>query len=155
MALTTRLADRQDERASCLARYRKVRALTEALAAPLSPEDQTLQSMPDASPTKWHRAHTTWFFETFILAPHADRLRVCRSRPTAICSIPITRRSARAIRGRRAACCRARRVAEIAAYRAHVDEAMERFLAGASRRRGRWPRRSSSSASITRSSIRS
>lgn len=50
-------------------RYRAVRAATEALAAPLSPEDQQLQSMPECSPTKWHRGHTTWFFETFLLAP--------------------------------------------------------------------------------------
>jgi ergothioneine biosynthesis protein EgtB len=49
-------------------RYDEVRAHTEALAAPLSPEDQTVQSMPDVSPTKWHRAHVTWFFETFVLA---------------------------------------------------------------------------------------
>jgi hypothetical protein len=51
-----------------VADYEQVRALTETLAAPLSPEDQTVQSMPDVSPTKWHRAHTTWFFETFVLA---------------------------------------------------------------------------------------
>jgi len=49
-------------------RYDEVRSYTETLAAPLSPEDQTVQSMPDVSPTKWHRAHVTWFFETFVLA---------------------------------------------------------------------------------------
>ncbi|MBO0813429.1 MAG: ergothioneine biosynthesis protein EgtB [Microlunatus sp.] len=51
-----------------LQRYSEVRAYTERLAARLSPEDQTVQSMPDVSPTKWHRAHVTWFFETFLLA---------------------------------------------------------------------------------------
>src|SRR4051812_6872560 len=51
-----------------VARYDEVRSHTERLAAPLSPEDQTVQSMPDVSPTKWHRAHVTWFFETFVLA---------------------------------------------------------------------------------------
>ena len=51
-----------------LERYDEVRAYTDRLATPLSPEDQTVQSMPDASPTKWHRAHVTWFFETFLLA---------------------------------------------------------------------------------------
>lgn len=52
-------------------RYRSLRARTMALAAPLSEEDCCVQSMPDASPVKWHLAHTTWFFETFILEPYA------------------------------------------------------------------------------------
>ena len=50
-------------------RYARVRGFTDELSRPLSPEDCLLQSMPDASPTKWHLAHTTWFFETFVLGP--------------------------------------------------------------------------------------
>ncbi|WP_298725057.1 ergothioneine biosynthesis protein EgtB [uncultured Ferrovibrio sp.] len=71
-ASTTLFSDAygRDTRAALLRGYRAVRQLTEKLAAPLSPEDQCLQSMPDASPTKWHRAHTAWFFETFLLQPY-------------------------------------------------------------------------------------
>ncbi|MEM8931004.1 MAG: ergothioneine biosynthesis protein EgtB [Acidobacteriota bacterium] len=51
-------------------RYRAVRSWTEHLCAPLEVEDMVVQSMADASPTKWHLAHTTWFFEVFLLEPH-------------------------------------------------------------------------------------
>src|SRR5262245_29003752 len=50
-------------------RYRRVRGFTEQLCAPLAVEDYVVQSMADVSPAKWHLAHTTWFFETFVLEP--------------------------------------------------------------------------------------
>jgi ergothioneine biosynthesis protein EgtB len=56
-------------------RFETVRARTETLAAPLGPEDQVVQSMPDCSPTKWHRAHTTWFFDEFVLGDPDPSMR--------------------------------------------------------------------------------
>ncbi|TAN59299.1 MAG: hypothetical protein EPN26_00155, partial [Rhodospirillales bacterium] len=50
-------------------RYQSVRKWTERLVLPLEPEDQVVQPMPDASPTKWHLGHTAWVFETFLLVP--------------------------------------------------------------------------------------
>ncbi len=58
------------DRASLIGRFESVRADSVSIAAPLGAEDMAVQSMPDTSPTKWHLAHTTWFFETFVLEPH-------------------------------------------------------------------------------------
>ena len=58
------------DRSALLARYHHVRRTTERLCAPLSAEDQVVQAMPDVSPTKWHQAHVSWFFDTFLLEPH-------------------------------------------------------------------------------------
>lgn len=66
--MTRAFADRQ----TLLSRYREVRARSVQLIEPLSAEDCVIQSMPDVSPPKWHLAHTTWFFETFLLEPQAD-----------------------------------------------------------------------------------
>src|SRR3954468_21948632 len=107
--------------------YNAVRRATEVLAAPLSSEDQTIQSMPDTSPTKWHRAHTTWFFETFLLQPHARDYRVFDPRFGFLFNSyyeavgPRHARPARGMLSRPSA-------DEIAGYRAHVDAAMAQLI---------------------------
>jgi ergothioneine biosynthesis protein EgtB len=94
-------------------RFRQVRRRTEALAAPLSPEDQQLQSMPSCSPTKWHRAHTTWFFEEFVLGVESRWRLIFNSYYQAV--------GPRHPRPRRGMLSRPS-CDEIAAYRAESDE---------------------------------
>ena len=61
------------------ARFQETREFTERLCAPLVAEDYVVQSMPDCSPTKWHLAHVSWFFETFLLGPNVADVSVSRS----------------------------------------------------------------------------
>ncbi len=129
MVLTLRVADQDERRHALLTRYRATRAQTEALAAPLSSEDQGLQSMPDASPTKWHRAHTTWFFETFVLAPHLARYRPFDPAFGYLFNSYYEAVGPRHPRPERGLLSRPG-VAEIALYRRHVDDAMERLAGG-------------------------
>jgi ergothioneine biosynthesis protein EgtB len=108
--------------------YVAVRAETERRAAPLSAEDQVVQSMPDASPTKWHRAHTTWFFEQFLLVPHLPGYRVFDESFAYLFNSYYVAAGPRHARPRRGMLTRPG-AAEVAAYRAHVDAAVARLLA--------------------------
>jgi ergothioneine biosynthesis protein EgtB len=117
-ALTTEI-----DRGTLHARYRAVRDRTEALAAPLSPEDQVVQSMPDVSPTKWHRAHTTWFFETFLLTPSLPRYRVFDPAYAYLFNSYYETVGPRHPRPQRGLLSRPS-VDDVARYRRHVDVAM-------------------------------
>src|SRR5436190_1440173 len=98
----------------------RVRGETERRAAPLSAEDQVIQSMPDASPTKWHRAHTTWFFEQFLLAPNVSGYRVFDERFAFLFNSYYVAAGPRHARPKRGLITRPH-AAEVADYRAHVD----------------------------------
>jgi ergothioneine biosynthesis protein EgtB len=108
-------------------RFRAVRDRTEVLARPLSPEDQTLQSMPDASPTKWHRAHTSWFFETFVLEPQLCGYRSFDPGYRYLFNSYYDAVGERHQRSERGLVSRPG-AADVSLYRAHVDVAMGELL---------------------------
>jgi ergothioneine biosynthesis protein EgtB len=112
-------------------RFRSVRAHSLALAAPLSAEDQCIQSMPDASPTKWHLAHTTWFFETVLLQLHAVGYRVFDPRFHYLFNSYYEALGPRHPRPQRGLLTRPS-LDEVHAYRLHVDEAVDALLCRAS-----------------------
>jgi ergothioneine biosynthesis protein EgtB len=113
--------------------YRAVRAETERRTAPLSAEDQVVQSMPDASPIKWHRAHTTWFFEQFVLEAHDPGYRPYDERFAFLFNSYYVAAGARHARPQRGLVTRPD-AAEVSAYRRHVDAAMETLIANADAR---------------------
>ncbi len=101
-------------------RYRACRELSVALAANLSEGDATPQSMPDASPVKWHLAHTTWFFETFILRDHLDGYEIFDERWPFLFNSYYDAEGERHARAQRGLLTRPS-LAEVFAYRSHVD----------------------------------
>ncbi len=107
--------------------YRDVRAATLALASPLSAEDQCVQSMPDASPTKWHLAHTAWFFETLVLLRHSPRYRAFDASFQYLFNSYYESLGPRHARPQRGLVTRPS-IDQVRAYRAHVDLAIEGLL---------------------------
>jgi ergothioneine biosynthesis protein EgtB len=104
-------------------RFSAVRALSLDIASPLSDADATIQPMPDASPTKWHLAHTTWFFETFLLRDHRPGYCAYDERWAFLFNSYYEGEGARHPRPRRGMLSRPS-LDEIRAWRAHVDEAL-------------------------------
>jgi dimethylhistidine N-methyltransferase len=111
-----------------ITQFRVVRETSQALAAPLSAEDQLAQSMADASPVKWHLAHTTWFFETFVLAPHLAGYQGFDARYGYLFNSYYEAMGDRHPRPARGLLTRPP-LADVLRYRAHVNRAVERLLA--------------------------
>jgi len=117
-----------ETRAIWLEAFRRVRAETEKRASHLSAEDQIVQSMADASPAKWHRAHVTWFFEQFLLVPHDPLYRIFDERFPFLFNSYYVAAGPRYARPQRGLITRPNG-ADVAAYRTHVDAAIERLIA--------------------------
>jgi ergothioneine biosynthesis protein EgtB len=123
-------AEPRELRSALESRYRAVRSATVALAMPLSDADATVQSMPDASPAKWHLAHTTWFFESMVLSAAASDYRVFDERFNFLFNSyyeSVGTRHPRPLRG----LLTRPMLAEVLAYREYVDLAMMQLLRGA------------------------
>ena len=114
-------------REALVTQWRRVRALSAELTEGLTAEDQALQSMPDASPTKWQLGHTTWFFETLLLRPHLPGYRVFDERFPRLFNSYYESLGPRHPRPQRGLLSRPS-LDEVWAYRRHVDEAVERLI---------------------------
>ncbi len=110
-------------------RYEKIRDTTLELTEPYSAEDQMLQSMPDASPAKWHLAHTTWFFETFILSAYVPGYRSFNPEFRHLFNSYYKQLGSHPLRGSRGLMSRPS-LEKVHAYRSWVDDAMLRYVDG-------------------------
>jgi ergothioneine biosynthesis protein EgtB len=115
------------EHGSLAERLQATRALTLDLAAPLSDADAAIQPFPDASPAKWHLAHTTWFFETFVLRDHVAGYRLFDERFPYLFNSYYEGEGERHPRPKRGMISRPS-IDEVRDWRAHVDEALERAM---------------------------
>src|SRR5487761_1229155 len=130
-------SDSPERRAALHDAFVEVRQATERLAAPLSPEDQTVQSMPDVSPTKWHRAHTSWFFETFLLETSLRGYQAFDPAYAYLFNSYYETVGARYPRAQRGLVSRPG-VGEVGKYRSYVDEAMEHLLGASTTEEQGW-----------------
>jgi len=108
-------------------RYHTVRQFSETLCEPLETEDYVVQTMESVSPTKWHLAHTSWFFETFVLRPHLDGYEPIDEQYAYLFNSYYIQAGERHCRDRRGYISRPT-VAEVYAFRHHVDEHVDRLL---------------------------
>lgn len=108
-------------------RLLQTRRLSRQISEPLSEEEQIVQAMDDASPTKWHLAHTTWFFEEIVLKPHDPEYRIFDERFSYCFNSYYETVGPRQPRPKRSLLTRPDN-AEVMAYRAHVDDALDTFL---------------------------
>src|SRR5215469_11886685 len=110
-------------------RYKAVRSVTHSLAASMSPEDQMVQSCPEASPVKWHQAHTTWFFETFVLRPFLADYKPFREEFRWFFNSYYNSLGEEIPEKRLRASFSRPSLDEVLAFREHVDQETERLLA--------------------------
>ncbi|PRY15383.1 ergothioneine biosynthesis protein EgtB [Pontibacter ummariensis] len=107
--------------------YQQIRALTEAICRPLEPEDTVVQPIVDVSPPKWHMAHTTWFFETFVLTPYLSGYELYHPRYSFLFNSYYNAVGSRVQRHQRSTLTRPP-LRDIYAYRQHVDEHVYQLL---------------------------
>ncbi len=119
--------ERQSQERALRDRFLRIRAFSDALSGNLSDADATAQSMPDASPAKWHLAHTTWFFEAFLLRDFVPQYRLFDTRFPFLFNSYYEAEGARIPRASRGLLTRPS-LEEIRSYRAHIDEAVEQAL---------------------------